>query len=336
MDGNLGADTAVVLNGGDLEASTSVTINRNLNVGPALGAAGTNAFLDAAGSSTMFQVNGNLASSGNTGANNLVVNANGGTGTVELLGPGSLTGTTVVSGGVLLVGNTAALASSIVNYNNQGGILAFDGNSSIAAATVGGLAGAQSLGLTNTLGGAVALTLGGPISTTYAGSLTDAGVGGSLIVAGGATLTLTGTSVLSGAATVNSGTLELTNSGSMTCATIGGGEFLLDGGSLNITSPTGTSTLANNSVAIFESACGSITSAGTIRGNVNDGTFIEVTGGTFSAATVSLQRTQSFTTTPTAAGPVWRLQPPRAFILIQTNVASLTANVHLGNPEHWH
>jgi autotransporter-associated beta strand protein len=299
-DGNLGADNPVILNGGDLTGAGNVQIYRNINIGPATGSVGTNAFIDATGGSTSeFSIVGGINSSGNLGINNLTVNGNGGNGIVQLEEAGTFNGTTVVAGGTLDVANSGALQNSLLNYNNQGGVLLFD--SSINAATFAGLSGGQNLALTNEGDVAVALTLDGSTSTTYSGSLNDYATGGSLTLTGTATLTLTGSNTMTGELTVDSGELELTNNGSITCSTFQGGEFLVAGGTLISTSATGTSTTLDGT-GLVETA-GLVQSAGFVRENA-DGSFIEIEGGTFISSNVNLTRTFDNPTAPTATAPI--------------------------------
>jgi fibronectin-binding autotransporter adhesin len=160
-----------------------------------------------------------------TGANNVsFANAigNNGTGGLTKIGAGNLTlsgadtyaGTTVLDNGFLILGNTAALQDSTLNYNGQGGTLSFG---TLGSATFGGLQGAQNLALTNNASAAVALTVGSDnSSTTFSGNLSGLG---SLTVNGGGTLTLSGNESYAGATTLAAGTLIFTGN----TANLGGG-----------------------------------------------------------------------------------------------------------------
>ena len=109
-----------------------------------------------------------------------------GSGSLTLQAANTFTGTTTISGGTLLLGNVAALASSTLDTSGAG-TLSFG---TLTSATLGGLQGTNGLALSNTHTAAVALTVGGNgQSTTYSGNLSGRG---SLTKAGPGTLTLTG------------------------------------------------------------------------------------------------------------------------------------------------
>jgi autotransporter-associated beta strand protein len=326
-DNNLGgsAETAVVLNGGDLLGAPGASLQRNINIGPAAGATGATALLDAAAGGT-FTINGVIASDGNSGANNLVVNSQtGSTGTLELEGADTFTGFTVISNGTLMVGNTAALQNSTVNYNNQGGTLAFDGNL-VTAATFGALSGSQNLALTNTSGTAVALTLGGNnASTTYSGILNDSGAGASLTKTGTGTLILKGANTYSGNTTGSGGILNITNGGAINGGGLRGSGFVVDGGSVTCSATTTLGAFNNN---FLETAGAVNVQAFNPEGNV-DGSLIEITGGYFSATSMDLSRSGANTTAPTATAPV--AAPTGNGLYIDSTNLSDPAVVNLGS-----
>jgi autotransporter-associated beta strand protein len=297
---NVNSSPTIILDGGELLGNGTFSLNPGIGIGPVTGPVGTNALLDAA-SGQSFSVAGTVASAGNSGVNNLVVNSGAGdSGTVILSGANTFNGTTVIANGVLDLQGSTALQDSTLNYDNQGGSLVFDG---LSAATLGGLTGAQSLALTNLGGGAVTLSVGNAsISNNYSGSLGDGGVGGALTKVGTATLTLSGSNSLTGTVSVSAGTLELP-AGSYLYAGgyLGGAGFLVDGGTL-INSNANTAFAGGN--AIVETS-GSVTTAGTFRGNNNDGTLFAIYGGYFSAANISLQRTyNNGSTLPTGTAPI--------------------------------
>jgi autotransporter-associated beta strand protein len=322
--------TNVILNGGDLLGSATVALNANrgLGLGPIAGSAGTNGLIDAASGQT-FTINGLIASAGNTGANNLIVNSGPGNGgTVLLGGANTFTGTTVVSNGFLQVANPLALLFSTVNYNNQGGSLVFD--PSLTAATLGGLTGSQNLGLTNLGSGAVALSVGSNnASTTFSGGLTDAGLGGSLNKLGGGTLVLTGPSSYSGATTVSGGVLQLNSGGVINGGAAGvlanaGAQLVVNGGSLTASASGNIGTGSSGLLVSAGSAAfngGLTTDLG--GDNVN---LIEVTGGTLTAASLTLGRTSLInnSTQPTAGSTADGLY-------VDGGTVNLTGNLNIGN-----
>jgi len=278
--------TNVILNGGHLLGNGTVALDpdRGLGIGPVTGSVGTNGLIDAA-SGQSFTVNGVIASSGNTGTDNLIVNSGvGNNGTVLLGGANTFTGSTVVSNGFLQILNTQALQYSTLNYNNQGGSLVFD--PSITAATLGGLTGTQDLELTNLSSEAVALSLGtNNASTTYAGGIGDAGLGSSLTLSGTGTITLTGTNTYTGATTVNTGTLELSTGGvlggsSLTVGTVAGaGTFLLNGGTISSGALDVGSVSGSPAAGTVTLDSGTATFTSTTIGANNNGGVITVNGG---------------------------------------------------------
>jgi len=179
----------IILNGGDLLGNGSFAIGDSIGIGLTLGSAGGNALIDAASGDT-FELDGVIASAGNTGANSLTINSGtGNNGTVVLGGANTFNGATVIANGTLQLANSLALQDCTLNYNS--GSLTFSGITTATIADVTGTNEAQSLSLTNVSGGAVTLTVGGDNATTiYGGNLSDGGLLGSLTKAGTGTLTL--------------------------------------------------------------------------------------------------------------------------------------------------
>ena len=237
----------VVLNGGDLLGTGTLTLNTNRGVG--IGSVGGStpgtALIDAAGGAT-FTVNGIIASAGNSGANNLTVNSGAGdNGTVILAAANTFSGTTIIDAGTLTLDDSLALQNSTLNYNNQGGALSFD---SLTNATLGGLSGAQNLSLQNGSAVAVTLTVGGNnASTAFSGALNGSGA---LAKIGSGALTLANpgyagsTVVYNGGLTITGGSLDshldLSAQQGVVNAVVSGGTVTSPNG-LYITSPTGGS-----------------------------------------------------------------------------------------------
>jgi len=216
-----------------------------------------------------------------------------GTSSLALSAANTFSGPTVISGGTLQLSNSLALQNSTLNYN--GGSVDFNG---ITTATLGGLSGGQNLGLINGSSAAVALTVGSnSLTTAYSGGMS--GTGASLTKVGSGTLALTGTNSYTGSTTVDAGTLEIPAGGVINCGALGGGGFLLDGGTL-ISAGTTTFSPVNNA---FLESTGAAT-LGSVTEPNNDGLLIKVTGGSFSASSLTLQRTAIFTTAPTATAPI--------------------------------
>ena len=163
---------SIILNGGDLLGTGSFYMTNNIGVGPSSGATPGTAFIDAA-SGQAFELDGVIASAGNTGANNLIVNSLATSpGLVVLSGANTFTGTTTIyTNATLALDNPLALQDSILNYSS--GMLVF---TNITAATLGGLTGTNNLVLTNVAGAAVTLTVGNNNTTAaYAGVLSGSG-----------------------------------------------------------------------------------------------------------------------------------------------------------------
>ncbi len=117
-------------------------------------------------------------------------------------GTNTFTGTTILSAGILELGNATALQSSTVVPS--GGTL----NLNSFNATLGSLGGSGSLSLTNGT-----LTVGGNgNSTTFAGTLVGLAT---LIKTGSGLFVLAGNNSYSGLTTINAGTLEASTTSSI-------------------------------------------------------------------------------------------------------------------------
>ena len=291
----------IVLNGGDLLANGSFGVNNNISIG-----ASTAGLIDSDGTLTL---NGVIASGGS--ANNLTVNSLGGTGTVILGATNTFNGTTVISAGTLQLASSNALENSTLNYSS--GTLNLG---TLTTLNLGGLSGTQNLGL----GSAVLLTVGGNnASTAYSGALS--GTSASLTKMGSGTLTLTGPNTYSGSTTINGGELELSTGGSITTTFLAGQGYLVDGGTLTV---SGATTL--NDAIDFTESSGTVNFASSIGFvNTGDNGCVQITGGTFSAGSISLYRTASYTTAPTASAPVAASTQNGLY------VNGSTANVTLGS-----
>ncbi len=197
----------------------------------------------------------NLLNGGSGGLNKL------GGGTLTLSGANTFIGDTKVSAGTLALGNALALQNSTLDHNTYGGTLSFG---ALAAATFGGLKGAQGLALPNSF----ALTLGnGGASAVYSGALS--GTGATLTKTGGGTQTLSGVNTYSGNTLVTGGTLSIGAGGSLSNTVK---INAVTGGTLAI---AGTVTIANN--GNFGIGSGISGTTGTVT--VNTGGVLNIGGG---------------------------------------------------------
>lgn len=134
------------------------------------------------------------------------------TGVLVLANTNTHTGTTTISMGTLVIGNTLAVRNSIVT---NAATLRFSG---ITNAVFGGLRGTEAFALTNNLGQAIALTVGGNNSTnTYAGTISGAG---SLIKTGSGIFTLGTNNTYTGSTTISNGTLQVNSTNSFAKSTV--------------------------------------------------------------------------------------------------------------------
>jgi fibronectin-binding autotransporter adhesin len=209
-----------------------------------------------------FALNGGSVSASLAGAAGAAVAGN-----VTLSGANTYTGeTSLGSSAQLTVGNSNALAKSVLQYND--GTVLF-GNS-VTAATFGGLMGSKDLALTNAASGTVALTVANVANATYAGTLTGAG---SFTKAGTGNFTLDKTPAAGVSVNVQTGTLEVQGllTGNRMVSVSAGGQ-LVDRG---ITTGTYSGKLTGaGSILLDGSGVLSLGATGLIQGNLTLGSNI--------------------------------------------------------------
>ena len=234
-----------------------------------------------------------------------------GTGSLVHAGSGALTlpllaaantfsGTTTVlyAGSTLVLEDALALQNSTWATAADGGTLGFG---TLAAATLGGLAGDQGIVLENTLPGAVALSAGNNNQdTTYAGALSGAG---SLAKVGTGRLTLTGTSAYTGATNTNAGVLEIAAGGSLATGAANAGTaglLLVNGGSLTASAQSDFNGGGANGIHVD---AGTAAFNGGLRSRDADGSLCVVNGGLLTTTNITLRRTNSFGNGADPTGP---------------------------------
>lgn len=144
-----------------------------------------------------------------------------GFGSLVLAGSNTFSGTTAISNGSLTIAHPGALAGSVLDYNNYGGVLTF--GTGVTTAIFSGLKGGQNLTLQNTANAGVSLTISNIAAgqtNTYSGVLS--GTGASLTYAGTgsasgviSTQILGGNNTFNGNITVSAGRLQITNSNAL-------------------------------------------------------------------------------------------------------------------------
>jgi len=203
-----------------------------------------------------------------------------GSGNVVKLGTAALTlaegdtysGSTLVSGGTLILGSPAALQQSTLDTSDAGAV----SFGSLTAATLGGLTGSGALDL-----GSAAVSVGNNnSSTTFSGALSGLG---SLTKIGSGKLTLAGSNTYTGGTSINSGTLAITSSGSIASAAVS----VASGGVLNVSgSLSGNPALTVNGAATFSNTSPTLASlsGGSSGSIVLNSVLLVVSSGSYSGA----------------------------------------------------
>jgi autotransporter-associated beta strand protein len=270
----------------------------------------------------------------NTPADVTVFNTISGTGSLQHLGNGTtvlngantFTGdTTIATGGTLKLSNALALQNSTLQYPETDGALSFG---PITNATLGNLNGSKNLALNNGDEAPlpVALTIGGNnTSSSYSGVLSGAG---SLTKTGTGVLTLSGVNTYAGATAVNNnGQMILDATAGITSSALTVSQnatFAVDGGSVAI---SGATTVTNAGTTapklIVNSGTAAFTGGIFATGNQNSAFLIALNGGTVSAGSVTLGRTnQNVSAEPTAGSATQGLYVNGADLTITGDLAA--------------
>ena len=234
---------------------------------------------------------GSAISSGGT------LTQNGGVGNIlQLNGASTYTGGTTITAGTIQLGTNGAIGTGSVSVAT-GATLDMNGKSP----SVGALTGAGILN--STAAGTITLSIGGNgTGGTFSGTILNTLGNVSLVKNGSGTQFLTGANSYSGSTTVNGGVLNIgaggvINGTSASVNAVAGTQLVVSGGSLT---SSGFSTIQNTGSG-FLLTSGSASFNGGLQGSDNDGSVIRVDGGTFSASSVTLRRTQSYLTLPGSA-----------------------------------
>ena len=247
--------------------------------------------------------------------------------TVQISTTNSYTGGTNISAGTLQI-NSGTLGTGPLQVAS-GALLDLNGNS----LTIGALSGA---GVIDDVGstGSATLTINQSTGTTFSGQINNTSGGTvSLAKLGTGTLTLTGASGFSGTITVGNstgggGVLVIGTGGVINCGVLTGtganpSGFQVSGGSLT---STGASSFSDDATAFAETA-GNV-SLGAVSVPNGDGAFFNISGGNFTAASINIPRSQSYTTAPTAAAPIAAVTT--SGIYIHGSTANFTVTGSLG------
>jgi autotransporter-associated beta strand protein len=203
---------------------------------------------------------------------------------IQILNPGGAVGISLVTGRTLTL-STGGIDMSAANQDLTIG----GGNLRLATSATEAFNVATGRTLTvnstmSTQGGTTTLNISGAGATNLNGAITNSVSPLNINNTGAGVLTLGGT---------------ITDAITSLNATATGARVVVNGATVNVGSLStyGTSTLASS----FELQTGAANFNGGIRTSTADASLIKVSGGAFTASSVQLQRTQSFTTLPAAA-----------------------------------
>jgi autotransporter-associated beta strand protein len=241
VDGSLGnAANDIIVDGGRLSFASGFTLGggREVFLGD-----GTGTSIDVVSGTQI--INTVIANkSGETGSF-----SKQGTGTLELGGANTFSGSTTVAAGTLTLTNGLALQNSALDTAASiTGTSSAGLKTTVTALTLGGLSGNKNLSsvFTTTAGGfsgVTGITLNPSTgSLDYSGENSNGAGNMTLTKTGAGTQVLSGINTYSGSTTIEEGVLSLSGTG-----TLGTGDVILDGGTLNITGLTaGSYTLSGS------------------------------------------------------------------------------------------
>ncbi len=207
-DANLGTDPSspaagnLTLNGGDLLANASLTINSNRGVvlGPGTGTGGGE--IDAGAGATLAY-SGIIANNG-SGTGSLIVGSGGNTGVLTLAGANSYTGSTTLNAGTLSIGSDSNLGAAPSSETANDLVL----NSGTTLMITSGftLSDNRDIGLTGPFGsGGADISIANAQTLTYGGGITDGGNVIGLTISGAGIFSFNGTDAGTGMFTINPG-----------------------------------------------------------------------------------------------------------------------------------
>ena len=320
------------INGGSIIQGTSAALSLNTELSITSTAARG---LDMAGfAATIDGLSGSGSVGSSSGSPTLTVgNANGtatfngviqdtinlvkaGTGTQNLSGTGSYTGSTTISAGVLQLGSSTALQSTTPITVNSTAALGLDlaGNN----ATVGQISGAGTIGSST---GAPTLTIGnGGGSGAFSGGLTGSG---NLVKAGSGTQVLSGANTYTGGTTITGGVLQFGTGATSVPSTPATASIVINGGALATAGPTGLNTaatwLASGKIAANPT--------GTLALAANESSALNFSGGTLNNLSLGSVGNNTFSGTITPGANGYQLGGGGGNLTVSSNALNAAANL---------
>lgn len=257
------------------------------------------------------QTIGTALTNTNMGMNRLGL-VKSGTNTLFLTAPNTHGGVTTAFGGTLNLSHLSALQNSTLTTTTTGAVV-FDAAAGGTNFTLGGLAGAGTLALQDTLGGQVNLIVGGNNESTASSAVISGAFGSNITKVGTGALTLTGANTYDGGTTVSAGRLNINHA-----SAIGTGPLSINAGTTIDNSTSLPIELSNANPINFN---GDFTFAGTRALNLGAGA-VTMTGDTIITTSGTNSTSFALTISSAISGPGFSLTksgPGRMFLSGQSD-----------------